>query len=72
MDEHRYGHASEKERRNREKFCRRARLALDKCGSRKHEASRQLRNENAEQAEVRAAIDVTGDDAQHDRDRPWD
>ena len=70
MDEHCHGHACDKEKRNGEASGKRARLALDKLRSGKNEASRHLRNENAEQAEIGAAVDVAGDDAGHDWDRP--
>jgi hypothetical protein len=63
MRENRYGHASEEEKRDGEKFCQRARLTLDKLRSGRDEASRQLRNEDAEQAEISAAVDVPCDDA---------
>ena len=42
------------------------------CRSGNDETSSQLRDENAEQSEVSAAVDITGDDAQYDWDWPAD
>src|ERR1700730_9690947 len=69
MDEHRHGHAGEEERRNGEQFRECPGLAPDELRSGKDEASRHLRDEHAEQGEVRAAVNVTRDEAQHDGDR---
>jgi hypothetical protein len=70
MDEHRHRHTREEERRNGEQFRERARLTPDELRSGKDEASCHLRHEHAEQAEEGAAVDVAGNEGQHDGDRP--